>query len=227
MSATSPHVFFLSGEPFTVQAPAAKARSCSLASSRCAAIFRPLSLILSRHLTMALPPTHAERLPYVPYPERDLRGVAVDDLDLLHRDAELVGDELGERGLVPLPVRVRPRIHGHRARRVDAHLAGLPEARARAERARDGRWRRAARLDVRADADADVPPLRAKRELLLACLVVSDQLERASERRLVVAAVVRERHGRLVRSAIGELRDEVLAPELRRIDPELPRGAVH
>src|SRR2546425_8582817 len=68
MSATSPHVFFLSGEPFTVQAPAAKARSCSLASSRCAAIFRPLSLILSRHLTMALPPTHAERLPYVPIP---------------------------------------------------------------------------------------------------------------------------------------------------------------
>src|SRR5437773_989190 len=68
MSATSPHVFFLSGEPFTVQVPPAKSRSCSLASSRCAAIFRPFSLILSRHLTMALPPTHAERLPYVPIP---------------------------------------------------------------------------------------------------------------------------------------------------------------
>src|SRR2546427_14699 len=61
MSATSPHVFFLSGEPFTVQVPPAKSRSCSLASSRCAAIFRPFSLILSRHLTMALPPTYGSR----------------------------------------------------------------------------------------------------------------------------------------------------------------------
>src|SRR5207244_819030 len=94
------------------------------------------------------------------------------------------------------------------------------------ERARDGRRRRTACLDVRADADADVSPLRAKRELLLARLVVSDQLERAPERRLVVAAVVRERHGRLVGSAVGELRDEVLAPELCRVDPELPRGAI-
>src|SRR5437773_4433741 len=56
--------------------------------------------------------------------ERDPRRVAVDHFDLLHRDPELVGDDLGERRLVPLPVGVRAREDRDRAGRVDAHLAG-------------------------------------------------------------------------------------------------------
>ena len=35
-------------------------------------------------------------------------GVAVHDLDVVHRDAERVGDDLGERRLVPLPVGCEP-----------------------------------------------------------------------------------------------------------------------
>src|SRR4030095_9619511 len=42
--------------------------------------------------------------------ERERPGVAVHDLDLLDRDTELVGRELGERRLVSLPVRVRARV---------------------------------------------------------------------------------------------------------------------
>ncbi len=42
-----------------------------------------------------------------PHAVGDLGGVAVDDLDRLDRDAEPVGDELGERRLVPLAVAVR------------------------------------------------------------------------------------------------------------------------
>ena len=45
--------------------------------------------------------------------------VAVDEADLLHRDAGLVVDEHGERRLVALPVGERPRPHGGRAVVVD------------------------------------------------------------------------------------------------------------
>src|SRR3989441_13327624 len=65
--------------------------------------------------------------------ERDLRGVAVDDLHLLHGEPQLVGHQLGERRLVPLAVGVGAREHGHRAGGMDADLARLPEPGARAE----------------------------------------------------------------------------------------------
>jgi hypothetical protein len=56
-------------------------------------------------------------------PNGHLVGVAVDDLDLLHRDAEAVGDHLREGGLVALAVAVRAGEHRHRAGRVHAHFA--------------------------------------------------------------------------------------------------------
>ena len=86
--------------------------------------------------------------------ERNLPGVAVDDLHLLHRNAQLVGHQLRERRLVPLPVRVRARVHGHPARRMHADLARLVEAGAGAERADDLGRRDGARLDVGREPDA-------------------------------------------------------------------------
>ena len=54
-----------------------------------------------------MPPRAAERLPKVPTPFLTQRGVALDDLDHLHRDLELVGDQLGVGRLMALPVRGR------------------------------------------------------------------------------------------------------------------------
>src|SRR3989454_4650317 len=42
--------------------------------------------------------------PVRPHAEGDRAGIAVDDVDLLDGNLELVGDELGERRLVPLAV---------------------------------------------------------------------------------------------------------------------------
>ena len=53
----------------------------------------------------ALPPTTAARLANDPDPVLDARGVAGDDGDVLGRDAELVGGDLGQRRLEPLALR--------------------------------------------------------------------------------------------------------------------------
>ncbi|MND00064.1 hypothetical protein D3C83_185580 [compost metagenome] len=49
--------------PATLNTPLAYSMSASAASSRCAAIFLPLAMILSSALTIAVPPTAMEREP--------------------------------------------------------------------------------------------------------------------------------------------------------------------
>ena len=61
--------------------------------------------------------------------------------------------------------------------------------------------------------------------LLLAKAAVADHLERLVERRLVVAAVVRQHADAGVVGEIVRL-DEVLAPHLGRIDPDLARDQI-
>src|SRR5439155_7755820 len=109
--------------------------------------------------------------------ERDLAGVAVNDLDLLHRDPELVGHELRERRLVALPMGMRAGVNRHAPRRMHAHLAGLVEAGARAERAHELRRRDGAGFDVRREPDADEPPLLARGLLLGAELLVVEEAQ--------------------------------------------------
>ena len=58
-----------------------------------------------------MPPTASERDPYVSRPLTRLPGVAVQDLDVLERHAELVGDDLAPRRLVALAVRGRAGDH--------------------------------------------------------------------------------------------------------------------
>ena len=86
--------------------------------------------------------------------EQHAAGVAVHDVDVLDRNAEARRDDLRERRLVALAVAVRAGEHRHAAGRMHAHLAGLEQARARAERARDVRRRDAAGLDVGRVAEA-------------------------------------------------------------------------
>ncbi len=69
-------------------------------------------------------------------------------------DAEPVGDELGEGGLVALAVAVRAGEHLDRADRVDPDLGRFPQADAGAERADRRRGRDAAGLDMAGEADA-------------------------------------------------------------------------
>ena len=56
-------------------------------------------------------------------------GVAVDHLDLLRVDAELVGDDLREPRLVTLAVRGRAGVQSDRAGAVDADRGGFPDRR--------------------------------------------------------------------------------------------------
>ena len=128
--------------------------SVSAASSRCAAIFLPLAMILSSALTIAVPPTDERARAVGAHAERHAAGVAVDDVDVLDRDAEPRRDDLRERRLVALAVAVRAGEHRHAAGRMHAHFARLEQSRARAERAGDVRRRDAAGLDVRRVADA-------------------------------------------------------------------------
>ena len=56
--------------------------------------------------TSSVPAIRIERSECVPPPAVDHRGVAGDEPHLLRRDAELVGEHLGEARLVPLPARL-------------------------------------------------------------------------------------------------------------------------
>src|SRR5437763_1247092 len=95
--------------------------------------------------------------------------------------------------------------HRHRACRVHSDLTGFEEARARAEAASDVRRRDAAGLDVAGIAQSAQFP--APERLLASVLEARDigDLQSRTERRLVVAGVVAQRDGRLIR----ELADEV------------------
>ena len=193
--------------------------SVSAASSRCAAIFLPLAMILSTALTIAVPPT-AERAAAVgAHAERHAAGVAVDDLDVLDRDAELGRDHLREGRLVALAVAVRAGEDGDGAGRVHPHLAGLEQTGARAERAGDVRRRESAGFDVARVAEAAQPALRGRFGLARREAGDVGALEHLVEVRRVVAGVV----GQPDRRRIRKFGDEVLAPDRRRIHLHVAR----
>src|SRR5690348_6983665 len=79
------------------------------------------------------------------------------DDDVLHRDPELVADDLGVRRLVPLALRLGAHRDDRLARQVDTDVGGLPHrgAPALADRADPLRRGDAADLDVGAEAEAE------------------------------------------------------------------------
>ena len=125
ISAHSPKVFFWSGEPFTTNAPSFHSRSDSLASRRCAATFFALSLNALRRDVHGRPADRGRAAAVGPPSLRRIVGVAGDDLDILDRKAELVGDDLREGGFLTLAVRPGADVDAHNAGGIDPDRCAL------------------------------------------------------------------------------------------------------
>jgi hypothetical protein len=124
-----------------------------------------------------------------------------------------------------LAVRRGAGVDGHRPGGVDADLSGLEVAALHAPAVGAERPRRAeaADLDVGREADAAVDAAASELLLLAAKCVQVEHLQAAVERAVVVARVVDE----AVRALVGELPDEVLAPQLEAIHAQLVGELVH
>ena len=83
-----------------------------------------------------------------------LVGVAMNDRDIVDRNAETIRDELGEGRLVTLAVAVRAGENLDRADRIDPDLGRFPQADTRTERTHRCRGGDAAGLDIGGEADA-------------------------------------------------------------------------
>ena len=152
--------------------------------------------------------------------ELHLVGVAVHDADIVDRDAEPFGDDLGERGLVTLAVLVTAGEDFDRAGRIDPHLGQFPEPDAAAERADRLARRNPAGLDIGRDADAAQLVMAGGFALALAEAVVVGDLQRLLQRGVIVAGIVVHDHGRLVRKCL----DEVLLAQIGGIHAHLARA---
>ena len=91
-------------------------------------ILRAFSLILPALLKIAVPPTESDRLPYVPYPNGVPSVSECSIVDVVVWDAQLIRDELSERRLVTLPVRLRPGGHDDLTGQVDLDIGAFPQA---------------------------------------------------------------------------------------------------
>src|SRR5690606_8150325 len=117
-------------------------------------------------------------------------GVPVNDLDFLKGNAQFLGDDLGEGGLLSLTVGGSPGEDGYFTRGMDADGGAFPQSPLEADSAGDLRGTQSAQLHVGGEADPQVAPLFACFLLLLAELVVVDHLQGLVQRPVVVAGVV-------------------------------------
>ncbi len=149
----------------------------------------------------------------------------MNDIHVVERHAHVLGHKLCEGRLLALPVGTGAGEHLHFAGGQHTHRRRLPESALEAHRASRLRGAESADLDVRRDADAHVAPLLALLELLLAQASVVDDLQRLVEGCLVVATIVHQRAG----GGVGESvrRDEVLAPQVCRLDVQLACQQIH
>ena len=154
-------------------------------------------------------------------------GVAVEDLDVLERHAEAVGDDLAERRLVALAVRARAGDHLDLAGRQHPDGRVLPAAGAVVQRAQHPRRREAAHLGEGRDADAELDPVTALTPLLLLGpqRVVPEHLLGLGRGRLVVAGVVGHARDRGERELL--VLDPVHLADLERVLADLGGELVH
>ena len=157
-------------------------------------------------------------------PNGILRGVAMHDLDLIERHAELADDELGEGGFVALAVAVGAGEDGDAAGGMDADFRDLVQAGAGAERADHRRRRDAAGFDVGGDADAAQLAARLGRRSAGFETVPIGVFQGDLQGRLIVAAVVLQRDRRLVGEGIGG--DEIFPPQLDPVDTGVMRDDI-
>ena len=124
-----------------------------------------------------------------------------------------------------LAVAVRAGEHRDAAGRMHADVGALVQARARAERAHHRGRRDAAGLEIGGNADAAQLAARLRRRAPCLEAGAVGRLQRRVQRRLVVAAVVLQRHRRLVRERVGG--NEVLPPQLDAVHAGVVRDHVH
>src|SRR6266568_1671483 len=106
-------------------------------------LFQPLSSVEDGRTTDSQSATAIGAAPL-----RRRIGITVHNQDTLNRDGELLGDDLGKRGLFALAVRGRTGIDHHGAALLDTHARTLVEA------DRRGSLRaKAANLNIGGDAD--------------------------------------------------------------------------
>src|SRR5262249_35815287 len=155
------------GAPRTAIFPPSMVRSGPAASSMWAAIAVTFSRTRRAASTRAPPLTTMLRRA-APHPHaaaangaaavRAALGVALDDRHRLERHAQLIGQDLGERGRVALALRRRADEATHFPRRLDPHRGGIVACdlahAAPAERSRP----HAGELRVRRDANAAIHP---------------------------------------------------------------------
>ena len=150
-------------------------------------------------------------------------GVALLHRDVAGGDAELVGDDLRERRLVALSLRLDAELEDRLAGRVHAQLSGV-------EHLDPGDVEvlvvaGAHDFGEAGDADADQPTLLARLRLLLAQVLVADGVERLAQCGRIVTGVVDEAGC----GGVGELLglDEVAHAQVSRVDAELVRRVLH
>ena len=148
---------------------------------------------------------------------RSAGGVAVDDLDVIDRDAEHVAHDLGKGRLVPLTVRRAPHDHLDLAGEVKAHDGAAPQPDAGVGCGR-GRRSATADLDIGRQPHTEVLALFAELRLATTDVGVAGELQRLVERWDVITRVVAE-PGTVGVGKRG-LGDEVLPTNLRRVHPD-------
>ena len=142
-------------------------------------------------------------------------AVAPEHLDPLRGHAQAIRHDLCERGLVTLSHRRRAREDRHRAVGVDADLRGVGI---------DRRVGTAGDLDRVRDPEAAQHAARSRFGAALVEPGVVRERERHVHPARELTAVVREDEPRL--EWHRRRRDQVAAPQLQRVDPELARGDV-
>ena len=155
-------------------------------------------------------------------PERRLVGVAVHHVDVVGRDAQFLGDDLGERRLVALALGLNRQPHNGFAGRVHAQLAAVGHAEAEdvhvlARAGTDG-------LGEERHPDAHQLAALALLLLLGAQCVVADHVHGLAHGGLVVTRVVHPAGLALVRKLLGP--QQVSQPQLGRVHLQLERQAV-
>src|ERR1700761_6551546 len=129
----------------------------------------------------------------------------MDDRDLADRDAETLGDQRAEGGLVPLAVAVRSGEDFDGADRIDPDFRRLPQTDAGAEAADGFRRRNATGLDIAGEADAAELALLPRLLLARRKAGIVDRLQCGVERGAEIADVIVHDDRRLV----WELGDEI------------------
>ena len=150
-------------------------------------------------------------------------GIAFLHQDVIHGDAQLVGDDLGEGGLVALALVANAGAHQHLAGGMDPDLAGVEHLDAGDVEGVAGTG--ADDLGEGGHADPHELAAPALLFLLAAQVPVADEVHRLLEGGRVVPAVVGPPQRRPVRELLR--RDEVLHAQLHRIHPQLVGQHVH